>query len=84
MIDRIRGYAEQVGRTPTEIGVEARLTIAGQPRDNWLGYVAGWQQLGATHLCVNTMGMQFATRRRASGALADAIACVRTITSAMS
>ena len=80
MIDRIRGYAEEAGRPPTEIGIEARLTIAGQPRDNWLGYVAAWQQLGATHLCVNTMGMQFAHVDEHLAALADAIAYVRTIT----
>ena len=84
MIDRIRGYAEEAGRSPTEIGIEARLTIARQPRDNWLAFVAGWQKLGATHLCINTMGMGFRSVDEHLAALADVIAYVRTITYAMS
>ena len=80
MIDRIRGYAAETGRTPAEIGIEARLTLASQPRNDWLGYVAAWRQLGATHLCVNTMGMQLARVDEHLAALADVITQVRTVT----
>jgi probable F420-dependent oxidoreductase len=80
LADRIRAHAEQAGRNPTEIGVEARLTLADQSREHWLGYVDGWQELGATHLCVNTMGMHFAHVDEHLDALADVIDRVRTIT----
>jgi probable F420-dependent oxidoreductase len=80
MIDRIRGYAAEAGRNPADIGVEARLNIADQPRPDWLGYVGAWRQLGATHLCVNTMGMQFAHVDEHLAALADIIAQVRSVT----
>jgi len=79
MIDHIRGYAAEAGRSPEEIGIEARLTIASEPRRDWLGYVAAWRQLGATHLCVNTMGMQLARVDEHLAALADVIAQVRTV-----
>ena len=36
LLDRIRGYAGEAGRSPTEIGIEARLTIAREPRDSAL------------------------------------------------
>lgn len=56
MVDRIRGYAREAGRSPDEIGFEPRLMLSQVPRDQWTDFVAGWRDLGATHLCVNTMG----------------------------
>lgn len=57
MLDRVRGYAVEAGRSPDAVGFEARLSLAGEPRDTWAEYLAGWRDLGATHLCVNTMGL---------------------------
>jgi probable F420-dependent oxidoreductase len=54
---RIQGYARDAGRTPDSIGVEARLNMGRVPESSWLAYVEGWRALGATHLCLNTMGM---------------------------
>jgi probable F420-dependent oxidoreductase len=79
LLDRIRGYAGEAGRSPTEIGIEARLTIAREPRDSWLAFVTGWQTLGATHLGINTMGMGFRSVDEHLGALAGLIDRVRTI-----
>ena len=79
LLDRIRGYAGEAGRSPTEIGIEARLTIAREPRDSWLAFVTGWQKLGATHLGINTMGMGFRSVDEHLGALAGLIDRVRTI-----
>ena len=58
-LERIRGYAAEAGRAPDEIGFEARLTLAQTPREEWAAFLAGWRDLGATHLCVNTMGLGF-------------------------
>jgi probable F420-dependent oxidoreductase len=61
MLDKIRGHAREANRDPTEVGVEARLTIASVPESEWASFVAGWRDLGATHVCINTMGMGLAS-----------------------
>lgn len=58
-VERLRGYAVAAGRSPDTIGIEARLTIAQTAEPEWAAYVAGWRDLGATHLTVNTMKMGF-------------------------
>jgi probable F420-dependent oxidoreductase len=55
-IERLHGYARAAGRNPADIGLEAPMWVSRLAECNWEGYVVGWQQLGATHLCVNTMG----------------------------
>ncbi|MEU8225812.1 LLM class F420-dependent oxidoreductase [Kribbella sp. NPDC048915] len=54
-IARIRQAAEEAGRDPESIGIEARLTLGAVPEQDWRSFVDGWRDLGATHLCVNTM-----------------------------
>lgn len=56
MIDRLREFAREEGRDPGTIGIEARVTIAGKDEETWISEVHAWQELGATHLAVNTMG----------------------------
>jgi probable F420-dependent oxidoreductase len=55
-IGRLHDYARAAGRDPAAIGLEPQLTVGRLPEQEWEGYVSGWRQLGATHLCVNTMG----------------------------
>ncbi len=55
-IARVHEYARAVGRSPAAIGLEPQLSIGRLPRAEWAGFVAGWRDLGATHLCINTMG----------------------------
>lgn len=55
-IERLHDYARAAGRDPADIGLEAQLSVARVPEREWEQYVGGWQQLGATHLCINTMG----------------------------
>lgn len=54
-VERLRGYAEQAGRDPGTIGIEARVSIGDSTPDDWAAAVRGWRELGATHLAVNTM-----------------------------
>jgi len=61
MLNRIRGYAKDAGRAPETIGFEPRLSLAQVPEAERSDFVAGWRDLGATHLCVNTMGLGLAT-----------------------
>ena len=52
----IREEAARVGRDPDAIGIQGRLSLAGQDEDTVLGEVRQWDELGATHLAFNTMG----------------------------
>ncbi|HEX4725186.1 MAG TPA: LLM class F420-dependent oxidoreductase [Pseudonocardiaceae bacterium] len=74
MVDRIRGYATEAGRSPDDVGFEARLSPAQVPRAGWADYVAGWRDLGATHLTVSTMGMGLTSTRHHVDVLADVLA----------
>ncbi|WP_427886203.1 LLM class F420-dependent oxidoreductase [Kribbella sp. GL6] len=53
----IRQAAEDAGRDPGRVGIEARLSLGAVPEQEWRAYADGWRDLGATHLCVNTMNL---------------------------
>jgi probable F420-dependent oxidoreductase len=55
MIERIRSYAKEAGRDPAAIGIEGRVSAAGGSPDKWREAIAQWEELGATHISVNTM-----------------------------
>ncbi|MEU3252052.1 LLM class F420-dependent oxidoreductase [Streptomyces sp. NPDC006997] len=61
MVGRVRSYALQAGRDPADLGFEARLVLSQVPEARWPDFVAGWRDLGATHLSLSTMGMGLAT-----------------------
>jgi probable F420-dependent oxidoreductase len=81
MIGRIREYAAAAGRAPDAIGYEARLGLAQVPEAERLAYAAGWRDLGATHLCVNTMGLGLPTLRDHLTALRDTLALLEPLAS---
>ena len=56
-LDTVRAAAVEAGRDPAAVGFEARLTLGAVPEKEWPDFVEGWRELGATHLCVNTMNM---------------------------
>jgi len=62
MLQRLHTYARDAGRDTGVLGIEARLDLA-EVRDEagWKRFAEGWRQLGATHLCVNTMGLGLAS-----------------------
>jgi probable F420-dependent oxidoreductase len=55
-VERLRGYAREAGRDPDAIGLEPQLTLTRGNPDYWRSHLEGWRELGATHLCLNTMG----------------------------
>ncbi|MCM8745322.1 LLM class F420-dependent oxidoreductase [Thermomicrobium sp. CFH 73360] len=57
MVDELREWVRANGRDPAAFGIEGRLTLAQVPRGEWLQDVEAWRELGATHLCINTMGL---------------------------
>jgi probable F420-dependent oxidoreductase len=52
---QIDAHLAEAGRSRTAIGIEPRLHYRfGQ--DDWLTALRGWQEAGATHISINTMG----------------------------
>jgi probable F420-dependent oxidoreductase len=76
MLDRVRGYARDAGRDPSQIGFEPRLVLADVPESRRADFAADWQALGATHLCVSTMGLGLASADDHVAALRDALTIV--------
>jgi probable F420-dependent oxidoreductase len=54
-IDKIHGYAREAGRTPSDIGIEGRISYGQGSADAWLKDLKAWKDLGATHVSLNTM-----------------------------
>jgi probable F420-dependent oxidoreductase len=57
MVEVFRTAAEQAGRDPNSLGIEARISLSQGGPDDWRRLYEGWRDLGATHISVNTMGM---------------------------
>jgi probable F420-dependent oxidoreductase len=56
---RIRQHAREAGRDPSEVGLQGAVLVRGGDPDQWQQDVAAWQQAGATHVTVNTLGAGF-------------------------
>ncbi len=54
-VEHLRRYAEEAGRDPGAIGIEARVSIGGKSEEEWARETERWRELGATHVAVNTM-----------------------------
>ena len=52
---KMREYARAAGRDPGDIGIEGRVSLASGSPDDWAKSAAAWDELGASHLSVNTM-----------------------------
>lgn len=56
-LEKLRNYAQEAGRDPNSIGIEARLNLRENNPDAWRQFVQGWQDLGSSYIGINTMGM---------------------------
>ncbi len=57
VVARLRDYLMEVGRPVTAFGIDVRINVRTMPDEaDWLAHARAWEQLGATHLCINTMG----------------------------
>jgi probable F420-dependent oxidoreductase len=59
MLGRVRAAAVAAGRVVTDVGIEPRLVLGEHPAESWRGFLRGWSDMGATHVCVSTMGAGF-------------------------
>lgn len=55
-IDKLHGYLDEYGRDPKTFGIEATVRTAGKNPDEWHKEIEEWRSLGATHVCIHTMG----------------------------
>jgi len=60
-LQRLRGYLREAGRDPQEFAVVGRMNLR-SPHDDgddagWIERVEAWQEAGATHLAIDTMGV---------------------------
>ena len=60
-VERLRHYAEEAGRDPGSVGIEARLDMGRVPQGEWGAQTEAWRSLGATHISVNTMNAGLAS-----------------------
>ena len=54
IVDRVRTFSEEYGRDPDALGLDGRLRVAGKQPEDWVGEVKAWEEMGATHLSVET------------------------------
>jgi alkanesulfonate monooxygenase SsuD/methylene tetrahydromethanopterin reductase-like flavin-dependent oxidoreductase (luciferase family) len=58
-LERLRGYASEIGRDPASIGIEAHVSVSDGDLDALVRLTETWRNLGATHISLNTMGAGF-------------------------
>jgi len=69
--NKLREYLVQAGRSPETFGLEARLRLADGSMND-LGYeLRAWEEIGATHISLNTMGCGFQSPGQHLRALRD-------------
>jgi probable F420-dependent oxidoreductase len=54
-VERLNVFASEAGRDAGKIGMEARINLSDGDPEFWQEQAKAWQDLGATHVSVNTM-----------------------------
>ena len=54
--DDIYHAAEEAGRDPAALGMEAGVAVVGPREHEWQSRVVSWREIGLTHLCLRTLG----------------------------
>ncbi len=57
--ERIKEHARQAGRDPASIGLEGGVRARQGTLDDWVVTTRAWDQMGASHVSINTMGAGF-------------------------
>ena len=76
IITRLHRYVRDEGRSPSEIGIEGSVTLAGGTPEEWARQALTWKELGASDLAVSTGGAGFNSPRLHIDALAEFKAAV--------
>ena len=54
LVQTVRGYMKEAGRDPASLDLEGRIWTAGKQPEDWLGEAKLWEEMGATHVVVET------------------------------
>ena len=54
LVQTVRDYMKEAGRDPSSLELEGRIWTGGKQPEDWLGEAKLWEELGATHLVVET------------------------------
>ena len=68
-LETLRRLLGEAGRDPAAFGIEARMNLKTFAPPEWQAHLAAWQQAGATHFSVNTMGCGYQTPQQHIAAL---------------
>jgi probable F420-dependent oxidoreductase len=60
-VEKLNQYLEGAGRDRASFGIDARLNASLIIKENWINFVKLWEELGATHLSINTMSCGYET-----------------------
>ena len=74
--DRLRYMAEEAGRDPATIGIDTRVSAAGEEAE-WRDTVGFWKSCGVTHLTLANYYQSGHLRRIEGRSLSDHIAAMR-------
>ncbi len=58
-LEAVLRYVHEAGRDKSTFGIEPRLNMNLVGQVDWISFLRTWEELGATHLTVNTMGSGF-------------------------
>ena len=53
-VEKVHGFAREVGRDPSTLGLDGRIRAADKQPEEWLDEVKAWEEMGATHLSIET------------------------------
>ncbi|MGH2543362.1 MAG: LLM class F420-dependent oxidoreductase, partial [Ardenticatenaceae bacterium] len=56
-LEALDRYLAENGRGRADLGIEARISYGAGNADEWRQAIAAWEQAGATHISINTMGL---------------------------
>jgi probable F420-dependent oxidoreductase len=56
---QINRYLDESGRDLSSLGLEARISYGDGNPSTWEGLIKGWEEVGATHLTIQTMRLGF-------------------------
>ena len=58
---RVQQYTEEAGRDPKTLGLMGVIRLGGKDPDAWAAEAEAWEQIGATHVSLNTSGTAFSS-----------------------
>jgi alkanesulfonate monooxygenase SsuD/methylene tetrahydromethanopterin reductase-like flavin-dependent oxidoreductase (luciferase family) len=54
--EKLSAYAREIGRDPSTIPIEHRISASKRPVEEWVKQAARWKELGAHYVSLTTMG----------------------------